>query len=204
MGSWWHRIAERLKRWREYQRGLPQKEITLYTRQRGAVCYAAYLFGYTVPMDQVPDQLLTSGLTWYWQSKRDREARPEFSFLPATTPITLLTEQTKQRLLQELQEVDVDDYGRSFVFYGCFSESPVEPDEVKEAAVQFLENESGCIQLMIIIIGDDDKSYLFVPREPIEPARRLLMEWNILRHGDYRVASFDYAERVLDYWFKIT
>lgn len=198
--QWWSWLKGRWNHWQDKRWRIPSEEIILYTRPQGAVCYAVYLLGHRVPLERFPDQLLTSELGWYWESQRDRLGKPEFGFLPDRTSLTRLTEQTKPRLLQELSEVDVDDYGRSFVFYGCsFNKGMGLGLKEKQWAVeQFLQEGSGVISLMIVMIGDDEKTYLYVPREPIESVRKLLANWGILSYS--KVRPFRDIENLLDYF----
>ncbi len=165
--SMWGRFKrlyrERQKaRWEAWERK-HKEEIVAYVPPHGPVKYALYLIGHRISWTQLPDWLLNSGLIWYWASWPLYEESPSSAFIP-------LTETTKHILLQELRDhtkdFEMEGYGRTFLFCGFSSslEAPLSESAIEDTIQEFVKYETGSLQVMIKMIGDDDRTYLYIRR----------------------------------------
>lgn len=104
----------RCKRLHQSETGL---EYTLYTREKGVICYEFPLFPrpwrsshdvFLQQCDTFLQHLLRSGVRWYWESARQYDPAPEYAALglPAMRPVTVLTEANLEEFARDLEELD--------------------------------------------------------------------------------------------------
>lgn len=149
-------------RWEAWERKR-KGEIVAYIPPHGPIKYALYLIGHRISWTQLPEWLWNSGLIWYWASWPLYEESPSSAFI-------LLTETTKHILLQEIQQhqkdFEMDGYGRTFLFCGFFPslEASLPESAIEDTIQEFVKRESGPVQVMIKMIGDDAHTYLYIRR----------------------------------------
>ncbi len=159
--------------------------VTAYLRDRGVICYEAPLFDDQRLLAGIPQQLLSTGLDWYWESARTAEAgdSSQVRNLPPTRPLTQLTHDSVTSLHADLRDRDVDGYGRFVAIVGVdpdTTRSPLDHARLRTALEAFIEREEGPIRIVVCQIGDTPRDYIFAPHDPIEPVRGLLEGWQVI------------------------
>ncbi|MCS7168930.1 MAG: hypothetical protein NZ914_15045 [Gemmatales bacterium] len=170
-------------------------QYTLYTRERGPICYEFKLFPWCRLRERFFRQLFGSSLRWYWESARGCDPEPASVELglPEKRPLTLLTEATTQEFVKDLEERDLDDDMRCIVLYGVdpqASPGASLASWMRAALQEFLQQESGPLWLVAVQIGDLNYELVFVPHEPAPPVRELLRVWGVWDTPPYRVRRY--------------
>jgi len=162
-------------------------KIVSFWREEGSICYALSL-----PTRQVaeafsrllPEQLLSSGLAWCWQSWGNApltDDSPE-RYLPEQQLLTRLTADNAQELVNEFQERDVDGYGRFITLIGCDTDAAAEllnVGQMQMALKTFASTEAPPVRMVLNQLNDDVAVHLFVPHRPVEAVQRLLWVWEV-------------------------
>jgi hypothetical protein len=185
----------RLPNWlrRERHLLLPKRDdaskhkVIAFWREEGAICYAL-----TLPTQQaaeafsslLPEQLLSSGLAWCWQSWRNAPLADDspVRYLPEQRLLTRLTADNAQELVDEFQERDVDGYGRFITLIGCDIDAAAELLNVRQmqmALKTFANAEAPPVRIVLNQLNDDVAVHLFVPHRPVEAVQRLLWVWEV-------------------------
>lgn len=159
-------------------------EYTLYTREKGPICYEIRLFCWDAPAERFLEQVLRSSVRWYWESSRRYEPNAVSAQLglPANRGVTLLTEASADEFMQDLKERDVSGDMRFIVLYGL--DPAVSPSSqvtvwLHDALQEFLRKEQGPLWMVIIQIGDCNYEQVFVTHAPPAPILELLRAWGI-------------------------
>lgn len=165
--SMWGRFKRAHREWQkarwEARERKHKGEIVAYIPPHGPIKYALYLIGHRISWTQLPEWLLNSGLIWYWASWHLYEESLSSAFI-------LLTETTKHILLKEVQQhqkdFEMEGYGRTFLFCGFFPslEASLTESGIEDTIQEFVKRESGSVQVMIKVIGDDARTYLYTRR----------------------------------------
>ena len=167
--------------------------ITKYVRPQGPICYEKQIFDFdsTKEIDKVACQLLASNLTWYWESEPSHNDPNYYStnVVPSKRPLTKLSADNLTDFVEDLIEVDLENYGRFIALFGADSE--FESASYDEAIASFIHNESGLIQTVIIRIGDSVPQYIFVTHCPGENITRLLEVFGITAASSTETRSYE-------------
>jgi len=194
-------LLSKLKKFLEHLKCEPELEgYTLYTREKGPICYQIHLFlcnGSAYPSfpQLFTQQLLSSGLRWYWESNRRWDPAPEYAGLglPKVRDLTALTEATADEFARDLQEHDLDGDMRNIVLYGI-DPSACPGSEfhtwLRNAFQEFLTNEQGPLWLVVYKMGDDLCGQVFVTHTPPPPVQALLQAWGVLGTKPRRVCPY--------------
>jgi hypothetical protein len=172
-----------------------EKEYTLYTRTQGPLCYELPLFCWQVPSDTFFEQLFGSSLQWYWESARRYDSSPTTSALglPATRPLTPLTETNTDEFKKDLQERDLNDDMRFIGLYGV--DPNVRPDSplsawLHKALQEFMRFEQGPLWIVVIQIGDCNEELVYTTHTPPDPVLGLLRVWGVEGKAPRRVLPY--------------
>lgn len=165
--------------------------IYKYVRDHQPVCFEVDVFNNEHMLDVLPERLLTSGLTWYWQSVREKPLADSRAVrdVPSVRLSTRLTPDHVTLLLDDFREVDIDGDGRAIDLFGVDSNvglSHLDGVHLRPALEAFLAREDGPIRIVIIQIHDTSQQYFFVPHDPIESVRILLASWGIDPSSPYK------------------
>ncbi len=182
-------------RCRETEKSGARNECTLYTREKGPICYEFALFPWYTPGEQFLQQLFCSSLRWYWESSRRYDPDPEYAQLglPATRGLTPLMEASADEFMRDLKERDLNGDMRFIALYGLDpTASPSTSITVwlHEVIGEFLRNEQGPLWLVAIQIGDCDYEQIFVTHAPPAPVQELLRAWGVVDKPPHRVRPY--------------
>lgn len=162
----------------------PGMEYTLYTREKGPICYEFPLFPWDSPGESFLQQLLHSSLSWYWESERRYDPDPTSAELglPATRYLTPLTEVSADEFMRDLKERDLNGDMRFIALYG--TDPRASPSSticvwLHEAIEDFLRDEQGPLWLVAIQIGDCNYELVYVTHTPPAPVQELLRAWGV-------------------------
>jgi hypothetical protein len=149
-----------------------------YLRDKGAICYKTPIFE---PITGVPELLLSSGLTWIWESSPPfLDPKLASGYMPERS-MTLLASETAPLLIADLEERD-DDYGRAISIIGYDSDTSdllLDPDRRHIALQEFDGLEKGPIRIILYQEVDSPSDYVFAPHSPVEQVAQLLDHWGI-------------------------
>ena len=157
-------------------------EITLYDRPVGAICFEISLLR---PSGFSPQgfamSLHESQLKWYWLSEIDSHNPEPDPQPPRDRDVMLLTQESMERLANDLSERDENGYGRFVALFGAAkslharTESTLIPELKK-----FVANGESSIEIVIIQLGDSPE-YVYVQHRVTAAGGVLLKHWNIDR-----------------------
>lgn len=161
-----------------------EMEYTLYTRDKGPICYEFALFPWYTSGEQFLQQVLHSFLRWYWESSRRYDPNPVFAQLglPARRGLTPLTKASTEEFMRDLKERDLNEDMRFIALYGVDpTSSPSSSITVwlHDAIEDFLRNEQGPLWLVAIQTGDCNYEQVYVTHEPPAPVQELLRAWGV-------------------------
>lgn len=186
------------------------KGIRVYVRDRGPICYEAPAFNEPEFLRRVPQQLLLSGLAWYWKSARGQEPAVGWAArgLPAERSLTHLTRETVPGLEDDFWEDDVDGNGR-YITLAATDGAPAPPLEdgepLRRALQAFVDREEGEVRAAVLRMNDVTSGYIFVPHAPVEAVLRLLRTWGITSATvceQYRYERLYLAQLENSYFYK--
>ena len=160
-------------------------KILAYVRDQGPICYASPLFHRLEVLDKLGEQLLSSGLDWYWESERGEVTAEDFTDLrlPAKRSWTKLTPNSAGSLASDFLERDVDGYGRFICAIGADPDhgpGAMDGPSIATYLREFALLESGPIRVVIAHEGDVADDCIFVPHETTRPVGSLLATWGIV------------------------
>jgi len=172
---------------------LPEREdareskVISFWREQGVICYALMLPTRLMAeafSRQLPTHLLSSNLAWCWQSWRNAPlaADSPITYLPEQRPLTRLTADNAQELVDEFQERDVDGYGRCITLIGCDADAETDllnAKQMKVALKTFASTEAPPVRVVLNQLNDEVAVHLFVPHRPVEAVQRLLWVWEV-------------------------
>ncbi len=174
------RLWKALSELKYKNRGKPRA----YFRDKGAICYRTPIFEPT-PIIGVPELLLSSGLSWMWESSPGLlDAEAATYYMPERS-MTMLTWETASSLIADLEE-RVDDYGRAVSIFGYdpdISDLLLDPARRHVALQEFAALEQGPIRIILFQEPDSPSDYVFVPHSPVEHVAQLLDHWGISQDG---------------------
>jgi hypothetical protein len=163
-----------------------KKQLVAYLRNQGPICYEMQILNieYRSSLELITQQLLGSGLLWYWRSSRSYESADAYKDLnlPEERPLTQLTPGSASSLVEDFSELDIDGQGRFIAIFGLDQNSVsrgLDTLGLQSALNNFLQREQGPIRVVVIRIGDMRPQYIFVPHYPIEAVGELLENWGI-------------------------
>ncbi len=180
--------------------------MAIYLRDHGPICYEVPVFADPLVRKELPTQLLLSDLNWLWESGRRHDIDETHSafdtLLPNKRFITLLTQNNVNLFLADLEERDVDGYGRWIHLFGVDQTSEramLKPSEILSFLHEFSTNESGPIRIVIVQVSDIENEYMFMPHKPITEVVDLLKLWgtkwsldqNRRKYKDLRSATLE-------------
>lgn len=162
-------------------------QVVAFWREQGVICYALMLPTWLMAeafSSQLPTHLLSSDLAWCWQSWRNAPlaADSPITYLPEQRPLTRLTADNTQELVDEFQERDVDGYGRCITLIGCDEDAEAEllnARQMKTALKTFASTEAPPVRMVLNQLNDEVAVHLFVPHRPVEAVQRLLWVWEV-------------------------
>jgi hypothetical protein len=159
-------------------------EYTLYTREKGPICYSFPLFPWRTSRDTFFQQLFTSSLRWFWESARGYDPSPASAGLglPKKRALTALTESNTNEFIRDLEERDLNDDMRFIALYGVDPKAcPGSSLRVwlHDALQDFLRWEQGPLWLVVIQVGDCNDELVFVTHTPPAPVQTLLQAWRV-------------------------
>jgi len=185
-----------VKKQRSFLTGSHKSQIIAYWRERGVICYEVPLYtSEASPTLDFISLLQSCGLIWYWESARDGEVS-EFSpvkHLPGERPLTQLTDENAETLLDDFREFDIEGYGRGITLFGCDQATILTQNQLHAALKQFVFFESGPIRIVLLRIGDTANKFIFVPHNPVPPVLTLLNAWGIAK--EQVNSTFPYGKR---------
>jgi hypothetical protein len=158
--------------------------MTLYVRDHGVICVEASILGSDAAIAELPRQLLSSGMAWYWESARREAPREDHVSLglPDERSLTALTDQSGALLVADLRERDRDGYGRSLALFGLDAEHRAaggSREGWRAVLREFATHETGPVRIVLVQPGDANEDYVFVPHVPAAATRVLLERWSI-------------------------
>jgi hypothetical protein len=162
-------------------------QVVAFWREQGVICYALMLPTRLMAeafSRQLPTHLLSSNLAWCWQSWRNAPlaADSPITYLPEQRPLTRLTADNAQELVDEFQERDVDGYGRCITLIGCDADAETDllnAKQMKVALKTFASTEAPPVRVVLNQLNDEVAVHLFVPHRPVEAVQRLLWVWEV-------------------------
>lgn len=169
-------------------------ERNLYEREAGSQCFETPLFDDRVSLSHFVDSLKNASLCWYWCSERQYEPEAEFADwnLPKSRSLTLLSSDTRELLVRDLSEEDIDMRRRSVTLIGVAEGTSFRSATSLEAEIQaFLSGENSTIEIVVDQINDMKTHYVFFPRNPSDAVRGLLLNWGLL--GERPTSSYPYS-----------
>ena len=163
-----------------------EPNVVAFLRDKGAICYALRLFrdsrGRLLP--QRFDEMLGSGLDWYWTSDRTERVSEESALknLPSPRCLTRLLATTSGDLLNDFEESDVDGYGRHIVMLGLeagSTERALLGPQFRTSLMHFANEESSPIRIVLYQENDSFENQVFVWRKLSTEIRGILECWDI-------------------------
>lgn len=169
--------------------------MIVYIRNRGPICYEVPLFDNHALLAELPRQLLSSDLSWCWESMRlgPMASTSDVPDLPPKRPVTQLTLGNAASLIGDFRERNIDGYGRFVAIFGVDPDTVVtllDEARLRSALYNYSTQEEGPIRIVLIQIGDQINDYIFVPHRPIEPVSRLLETWGIHPAAVYKTRRY--------------
>ena len=179
-----------LKRLREIK-DRDSRRIVAFLRDKGVICYETPMFEPS-EAESISQLLLSSGLSWIWQSAPLAAGPPVAPSTPER-PITALTPDTTTSLIADLQEQDLDENRRTMMLYGCDPDSSgllFDPASFRSVLYDFAIYERGPVRLLVFQVGDSAFEYVFTPHHPVESVVNLLRHWKITEDNVGKTRSY--------------
>jgi hypothetical protein len=158
----------------------------LYLTEVGPVEYDAVVFFKPNSPTILPEQLLSTDLAWYWESKRifapSKASVADGLELPAHRPLTRLSPNNAKSFRHEIEEVDADGFFRYIFLLGLDAEAAGKVADrkwLRSAFSDFLNEEAGPIRISVVQEYDMGWDYIYVPHRPIDSVAKLLEAWGI-------------------------
>ena len=142
--------------------------------RRNLVCYQISLF--TIA-EQLPLELLRTGMWWVWDSVRNADETHRDPALPDLRPLTLLTPDSAAAFAGDFTEHD-EEYRRWMLIVGGTNgsgQAVLDPDKLKKELEAFSESAETCVTAVIFQIGDSLYDEFVVDSVP-SPAWRDLLQ----------------------------
>lgn len=136
-------------------------------------------------LEALPQQLLESGLRWYWESEREWSfaVAVDMPELPAKRKLTPLTSDNGYDLVNDFLEQDVGGDARYVLMVGV--DPGVEPSTLihpigmRSALTAFSRGELSPIQMVVVQVKDIEPALVYVSSKPSEGIERLLNAWAV-------------------------